>query len=348
MKEDNNTIKEFLLAPEIIPVIEEINGKYSIQDGYLAGLIYNLTLGDLKLEKITDYIEKDLKIDQEAAKNISIEVLGRILLCIEHDLDADIKGLITKLGGDPKQYFDQIEELHDKIFKPKEEKAVKTPEVVPEEEFTQTPEEEKKSLETLFSNELVEIMEEKEQEVTSFLNYRILNLLVEHPEFKPDIERTIFENNQKITKNQINLEGTKVEPTISNWLKDFVSRVGIDSITAITQSKYITDSVNTKNLPFKERQTLSKLIDFYVRLKFFPDSLEKLPPNEWGVIPMKVKAEMKIKKGLSAQTGQAGESKSKETEPQIEELQKQYEAIEDKNSLQAMAIKEEIERLTKA
>lgn len=340
MTNTNKKLNKYINSVDLVNTIIGINEKYNLPDGYIAGLIYDLIDNKKNYNKIDDDIKKNFKRSDIESKEIAVEILGKLILCIEKDIKKDIKKIIENLGGRPNEYFDDAKELYNKIY-PKKEIISKRVSKSAEEEIIETsesPEEEKVSCESLLKNDFLTVLEEKDTELIDMLNFRILNLMINHPDYIPDFERSLLENSQKITNEKIDLEGKDVDPTIANWLLDFISRVGIDNITTITQSKYLTDSKNAKNLTFEERKKLSKLLEFYRRFKHFPESLEKLPPNEWGLIPVETKPKGKFEKKETIE-------KTPETNKQAQSLKQKYDAITDKKSLEAKAIAEEIKRL---
>lgn len=336
MPQLNKKIEDFLTSSLIVDEIGNLNAEYNIKKGYLAGLVYDLAVGNKEFSELRNYLQDDFKINLNQSKQIASDILGKLFLCIENDLGKDIKGAIKKVGGRAEDYYEFAKKLNEKIYL-KEELPIATEE---EEEAVpaQNPKEEKESLEELLRTDMKGVLEETDPEMIGMLNYHMLNLLNNNPEYMTDIEKAVLENSQKITNERIDLEGKKVDPTVSSWLLDFISRVGIDNITVISQSKYLTDSKNTKNLSFEERKKLGKLLEFYKRFKQFPESLEKLPPNEWGLIPVEIGLRGKFEAKAKAE-------KTPETEGQIQELKKQYDALADKKSLEARAIAQEIKRL---
>jgi hypothetical protein len=109
--------------------------------------------------------------------------------------------------------------------------------------------------------------------ITQAINFRLFAMLSNELDFQQVLVRAIYENNEKITKNMIVVNEQSVEPTINNWLKDYISKYGTNSFDSITQSAFLINSENGKKLDDKERALLARVLKTYINIKFFPDSM---------------------------------------------------------------------------
>ncbi len=135
--------------------------------------------------------------------------------------------------------------------------------------------------------------------VKNALNYRIFDLLEKDLNFKRELERLMYENHESVTEKSITVDGKPDTGTIANWLRDFISRKGTGNFDTIILSDYLTNTVNTKSLSSAEREKLYDLLTAYRNLKFFPDSVQDKPLEEWRIIPFDkpiAKAKKEIKK----------------------------------------------------
>ena len=71
--------------------------------------------------------------------------------------------------------------------------------------------------------------------------------------------------NQKITTGLIvnTKTGEELLPTVRNWLNDYIRVAGADKHTSLERIKYLTESVNVKNLPEEERKMVETLLKSY-------------------------------------------------------------------------------------
>lgn len=122
--------------------------------------------------------------------------------------------------------------------------------------------------------------------ITQAINFRLFAMLSNELDFQQVLVRAIYENNEKITKNMIVVNEQSVEPTINNWLKDYISKYGTNSFDSITQSAFLINSENGKKLDDKERALLARVLKTYINIKFFPDSMPTDDGAGWEIIPV--------------------------------------------------------------
>ncbi len=116
-------------------------------------------------------------------------------------------------------------------------------------------------------------------------NEAIFTALAADGALQTELERLLLNNNEKLTRDSLILEGHEIAPTISNWLKDFIKNNGSDLFNEIALAQYLNSS-NAKNLRPEEKKMVSKLIKLYRNLVFFPESLQDVPVKNWEIIPL--------------------------------------------------------------
>lgn len=122
--------------------------------------------------------------------------------------------------------------------------------------------------------------------ITQAINFRLLAILSSDLDFQQVLVRAIYDNTEKITKHSIVVNEEPVEPTISNWLKDYISKYGTDKYDSMTQSTFLINSENGKKLDNKERALLAKVLKTYINIKFFPESMPTDDGEGWEIIPV--------------------------------------------------------------
>lgn len=122
--------------------------------------------------------------------------------------------------------------------------------------------------------------------ITDAINQRLLSILARELNFQNKLEQAIYDNTEAITNKPIILNGQSVHPSISNWLKDYVSQYGSQTYDSVSQSVFLINSSNAKNLTPGERELVAKVLKTYINIKFFPDSMPSDDGEGWEIIPV--------------------------------------------------------------
>jgi len=82
-------------------------------------------------------------------------------------------------------------------------------------------------------------------------------------------------NQQLIGTQPIKIRGESnpVQPTIENWLIDFLAETKTKNPTQVEEADYLFNNQNAKNLSEEERKKLGKLLTFYNTFKLYADGL---------------------------------------------------------------------------
>ncbi len=155
-------------------------------------------------------------------------------------------------------------------------------------------------------------LDEKKKEIINFLknsiftknysnpiienaaNLIIFDILSKDLNFKIKMEKTLYQNLQKITHKNFILDNKAKSPSIRNWLRYFIEENGSGMFNNLELTKFISESRNAKELNDKERKILSKLLRTYRNIKFFPQSMGNLPPEQWEIIPIEKKEKTRL------------------------------------------------------
>lgn len=122
--------------------------------------------------------------------------------------------------------------------------------------------------------------------ITDAVNQRILSILARELNFQNKLEQAMYENTETITKNPIIINGQSVKPSIANWLKDYISQYGSQTHDSMSQSAFLINSENAKNITLGERELLAKILKTYINIKFFPESMPSDNGEGWEIIPV--------------------------------------------------------------
>ncbi len=257
---------------------------YNIDSSHIYGLVFDTVNHDFDFNYVKNELLalnlKDLKTDV-----FFRDFIGKIFLPINQYIkNINIKEELSKNGGDPKSYqenvdkffsliedenfndFDSLIDLHEKIVNPGEEKAY---------------------IIDLFSAHLLEVLASDSSDAIMSLNGGLIYLLNTETDdsFKKDLENALYSNQEKISENRINFEDREVEGTISNYLRDFIKKNGSEFFSGVVLAQYLSNSANTKKLNAQQKHLISQLLKLYRNLSFFPDSMGNLPTVRWQIIP---------------------------------------------------------------
>lgn len=90
------------------------------------------------------------------------------------------------------------------------------------------------------------------------LNGALVNIILveDRNKFKEDLSKAILANDQKITPNH-------TIKTVKDWLKDYVSKMGLDNKDNLAKAQYLVALKGNKSISPKEYANLIVLFDFY-------------------------------------------------------------------------------------
>ena len=102
------------------------------------------------------------------------------------------------------------------------------------------------------------------------MDAKILNIIVvdDRTKFKEDLRRILLENIEKITPNGSELK------SVQDWLKNYVSKVGLEEIDKLPRAQYLMALKNDKTVSPQDYTNLSLLFKFYDYLSIPADSPE--------------------------------------------------------------------------
>lgn len=327
---------QFYLENFLLPdFIKEINFKHNIKYGYLAEVLEDLILEDFNFSNLEKKLKTELNFEQEKINQIIADFLGTIVLPMCMYLKKiDIKKELEKYGKNVKQYEKYTRKLMNAI---EDEKINLLDKLIKKHEELVNPEEEEEVAINLVENNLVDILKNGTKKALLNLNSGLIYLLFNKEGFKEEINKILLSNEKKLTHKNFVLDNKPHSPNIANWLKDFIKQKGSGMFNNIVLADFITNSKNTKNLDYQERKLVQKLLQLYRNLKFFPESMQDVPAEQWEIIPVDKISET-MQKARTVSTPKT------DLEKQIEEL-KQMASQYPEGSLERKAIEEEMEKL---
>lgn len=94
----------------------------------------------------------------------------------------------------------------------------------------------------------------------------ILNL-TERDNLKATVRKNLFEDKTLVSSKKIIISELEQLPTVSNWIKDYVAKHGLEPINKLKFNEYIFSDPNTKSLTEEERRNLKKVLLFFESVK---------------------------------------------------------------------------------
>lgn len=249
-----------------------------------------LVVGDLPETEIADYLVREAGLDEKIADQATQEFLELVA-----------KPLSLRLGflnADPdKEFMSLIQE--------------------------------KEYLRKIFKEDLLVELKDSPFLKNAF-NFRIFDILEKDINFKRELERLLYDNNEMITANNIVVSGQTVAPTIANWLRDFINTAGSANFNSVVFSNYLVNSANTKNLTPEERSILADLISVYKNLKFFEEEVEGRGIDDWRILPFSVSELKQV--GKTSKTKEISKKSDKKSAEEILEKEVTVNSLDEKLS----------------
>lgn len=273
------------LAPEVVLTIDsDIVAKQitALENKYqisLSPLVIYWAIGEVRIDQIKDYLKKELVVDARLIEEIEMSIREKII--------KPINSRLIFLDARPAKTNISMSQ----------EKAI---------------------ILEIFKTKLKEELN-NHPVIINAINSRIFAVLSEDQDFFETMEKALYANFERLTPHNINLSGKLTEPTVANWLNDFIINNSSDYFTTVTLSQYITTSVNIRNLSDQEKETVTRLILLYRNVKFFDEVFDEVPPEKWEILPLRINK--KISDISSNEEVSAGENKIEMTALELKALQ---------------------------
>jgi len=354
----------------------DLNGD---QVALMTDLIEKIYVKDLRLADLYTQIKSSFGFDDAKTRLLTCDIAGFRLLPVSDWLGEDVANFIRSLGGNADGYLFENEELKrlaaadlatDTLIW---QEPVELPALVDDQEIVATddqdddddddveveltPEESIEQYKQMIANNLYDLLLISDHLFIQQFNYRLIGLLVDHIELKNDLIVILMNNQLKIGTETIVLDGRQLQPTIENWIRFFISQKGSELFDAVTLSDFLINSTSAKFLSVNDKELLSRLLQLYRNIKFFPDSLVGDNPDAWEILTYVGDQDYKfitVKNSQVAmvETTQPEASIKKEVKAELtvdplklESLRRLSDKYPD-GSLERLAVEEEIKRLT--
>lgn len=239
-------IQDFLNSEKVVKTLESIEEKYNIDLTLALVLIF---INELDLEDLGIYIEERFKIEEN--------LVDQILIKLEDNIFKEVAKSFSDLEEQPISDY-----LLDISYEDK-----------------------KKIISEIFYEKLLEQFNLPEDHLLR-LNAVIFELIGKNEQFLNKLIKYFLDNQERFSSKNLIIKGKEVEPTIANWIKDFVDLNGSDIFSSVVLAKYLITSENVKKLKEEERQMLRQVLKIYKNLVFFPESMGSAKYLDWEIFPI--------------------------------------------------------------
>lgn len=289
-------IRDVLMSDIDFVLNNEICQRYGLKDRAVvdhSGLVYNLLAKRAAINDLPTLAKKLFNLDQYRAQDLAKDIVGKRLLIFDDYFGGQASQVLKSWGGNVNNYQKDIYRQKQAIgaarqARQKERQAEAEP--IPQVDYQESdPVQEKRDALDLFKNNLVNLLLSKSEGFADLLddyNGVLINLLDNDLNFRRELQSAFYQNQEKLTNLTITLDGRPAQPTIANWLKDFMTQKGAAWFDNVVLSDYLTTGANVKALTGEEKESLAALLVLYRHLRFFPQDLANLPPEDWEIIPL--------------------------------------------------------------
>ncbi|HCC22921.1 TPA: hypothetical protein DF272_01945 [Candidatus Falkowbacteria bacterium] len=296
-------VRQILLADFGVDVMKQLSEKYyfSILDSAaLTKIITMAFLKELPIDTMEAAIAKEVDVDKKQVRPLLIEVLGRRLLVADDYFEGKVTEQLTALKTDPASFTTDVKNYKDAVrkefAKPKaklespasdEEERNIVEERIPELKIGD-PESELREMSTLLKEHAVFTVTTDELLFRVDANIIIITLLQTAKEVQPELIKALLANEEKIGTKKIDHQGEQWDPTIGNWLKDYVSFLPFnenEKLSTLHKAKYYAENSSVKNLTDEEKQLLDRIFDTYENIRNFYFDLDTMPISDIQIFP---------------------------------------------------------------
>ncbi len=315
-------LQDFLNSEKVLKTLDEIEQNYGVDLTLALVLVF---INELELEGLSFYIKEKYKTDNETTNKILIKLEDNIFQEIYNSFNNDYDDVVLER--------DYVLDL--------------------------SYEEKKSLISSIFLEKILEQFQLPEEHLFR-LNAVTFELIGRDEQFLNKLIKNFLNNKELISSRKLIIKNKKEDPSISNWVNDFVINHGSDIFSSLTLAKYLTSSENAMILNSEEKQILRQILKIYRNLVFFPESMGFSKYSDWEIFPINKdllsfyqnkknsdSKKQKIKKEISDKQEDDIETKEEKIEEKKEEKieEKKEEKTEEKIDLKLLNA--ELEKIEK-
>lgn len=275
-------IQEALWSDDFFQFRYNLHLRYPIteeQDTALDTVLGDLFAKRISVEGLTGAIKERLNCDMGLASTLArLTMLNAVLVFPEHFGDkwqyykAEFKGTEEDLN-ESRMYFYLLSQMEENFKKGIEKLR------------TFDYEKEAMQIKKIFQTQLVGYLRLTDSMPLIALNALIFAVIRRKETFPVELQQIMLDNQEEIGIEPIIRDGAKYPPRILEWIRDLLASSGKEGISSLSIAKYITQNPNVRKLSDENKEAVHRLFEAYYTLKNFPDSLTKIPPADWVIVP---------------------------------------------------------------
>lgn len=265
------SIRNLFGGEKAIKNIDKINQEFGVDIDFLVIL---LAIGELMIYDVDIFSRKKFNLSKEK----SIELSSRINELI-------IDPAIDEIVSDEFLLDELFLYLYNKTFDEFENEF---------EANQNSPEFYLNILPNVLSSNIFYLLD-ADEESKKVINDVLIYLLLEEKN-KKQIQELVYNNEQILFEKEFFINGKQSVSSVSNWIKDYINKYGIDKYEDLFLAEFISDSPNAKLLNKQEKDILNNILKFYLNLKFFPEIFNNVAEEKWNIFPTEFYEETKIPK----------------------------------------------------
>ncbi len=267
-----------------IAINSELINDYGITRDDLDEIVYDFFISGFATDKLSPIVSTYIKEGNESNKDKLIcDFLGKLFLPIEPFIKKDISSAIEKYQGESKKYTKYIEGFNDLIDDKNLDELSNSLDYL-EENFSAS--EEEGLVINFLERDLLTVLKDDDISGPRKINGSLIYLLINNKNSLNKFTKALMSNQEKLGEKKIFFSGKEHAPTISNWIKNFISEHGSEMFSNIILAKYLTSTNVVSWLSEDARKILRKVLKTYRNLIFFPDSMVNVPVESWEILPV--------------------------------------------------------------
>jgi uncharacterized protein (DUF1330 family) len=338
-------VQNFLLSDFGVDIQLAMSEEYLLSIDKLQQLTDIMTaafVGDIKLDEIYRELAQKIELEDEEARALAIELLGKRFLVVDSYFNGQVVNSIKALGGDPSGFDSFVAEFKQAVAK-ETAPPVEEPDIVsrdkeetaePYEPF-KNPEEERREMLDVMKNYVLSALTSENLMMRLDVNAIIIALLATDHGFQSELLTALTNNLEKIGDGKIMVKGESMDSTVGNWLKDFMAVAQIDesqTVSTLAKAKYLSENKNIKTLGDEDRKVLLLLFELYDNIRNFYVNQNRMELSDIQILPY---TDDELRVFEQAQHQAAGELTEKKVEAKTDVYDLYMGSEEDRSALKA-------------
>ena len=307
-------IRQLLCADIGLDILSVLGIEFKFDAGKqraLGRLVIDIFAKEKKVGGLVTTLKNNFKLTEKQAKELALKLTIRRFLVIDDYLEGEASKLIKKLGGDPSTHEEALADYRKRAqMEAAKQKAEEEADAAKHEYVPPTPKPDSGEIESedlgdlidvtttetaladfkrLIKGSLLDILINATPETRLYFNGILIPLLVEKPEYQQELIKELANNQDKISSDFLMHNNQRLEPTVANWLTDFVSHLNMqlgEPVSTVQKAKYYANNENYQKLSAQDKELLDKVFDLYGNLINFQMNANRLEFMEMPIFSL--------------------------------------------------------------